>query len=226
MNEEMRSEGKCKYCNKTVTQQGMSRHLATHLKADELQNPSSALALHLLVKAGPYFLHLLVPGTKSLKTADTFLRKIWMECCGHMSNFNMGGWGSQPVGITRKCVDVFSNISKLMYRYDMGSTTELEIAIKGSYHLAVADIILLSRNEPLPIICETCKKEPAKYICIAHSYDEASLFCETCAGTHEKTCEDFDDYAKLPVVNSPRFGVCAYEGGTIDIERDGIYQKG
>jgi hypothetical protein len=225
MNEKINSEGKCKYCNKTVTQQGMSRHLATHLKENELKNPSTALALHLLIKAGPYFLHLLVPGTKNLKTIDTFLRKIWLECCGHMSNFNMGGWGSQAVGITKKCEEVFSNTSKLTYRYDMGSTTELEIELKGSYHLAVADIILLSRNEPLPIMCEACKNKPAKYLCIAHDYDEASLFCETCAGKHEKTCEDFDDYARMPVVNSPRVGVCAYEGGEIDTERDGIYQK-
>jgi hypothetical protein len=143
-----------------------------------------------------------------------------------MSNFNVGGWGSQAVGITRKCEDVFSNISKLMYRYDMGSTTELEITIKGSYHLAVADIILLSRNEPLAIICEACKEKPAEFICIAHPYDEASLFCKTCARAHEKTCKDFDDYARLSVVNSPRMGVCAYEDGTTDIERDGIYQKG
>jgi hypothetical protein len=226
MNEKIKSEGKCKYCNKTVIQQGMSRHLATHLKENELQNPSAVLALHLLVKAGPYFLHLLVPGTKPLKAIDTFLRKIWLECCGHMSNFNMGGWGSQAVGITRKCEEVFSNTNKLMYRYDMGSTTELEIEIKGSYHLAVGDIILLSRNEPLALMCEACNKEPAESICIACSYDDVASFCKSCAAAHEKTCEDFEEYARIPVVNSPRMGVCAYEGGTIDTERDGIYQKG
>jgi hypothetical protein len=29
----------------------------------------------------------------------------------------------------------------------------------------------------------------------------------------------------MPIVNSPRMGVCGYEGGTIDKERDGIYGK-
>jgi hypothetical protein len=226
MQEKIKSEGKCKYCSKTFTQQGVSRHLATHLKENELQDPSGALALHLLVKAGPYFLHLLIPGTKPLKAIDTFLRKIWLECCGHMSNFNVGGWGSQEVGITRKCEEVFSNTSKLIYRYDMGSTTELEIELKGSYHLAIADIILLSRNEPLALICEACNKEPAVSICIVSSYEDVASFCKSCAIAHEKTCKDFDDYARMPVVNSPRMGVCAYEGGAIDTERDGIYKKG
>ena len=34
---------------------------------------------------------------------------------------------------------------------------------------------------------------------------------------------DFAEYASLPVVNSPRIGVCAYEGGIIDTERDSVF---
>jgi hypothetical protein len=49
------------------------------------------------------------------------------------------------------------------------------------------------------------------------------MFCEKCAKKHAKECEDFaDGYAVMPVVNSPRMGVCAYEGGCIDTERDGV----
>jgi hypothetical protein len=29
----------------------------------------------------------------------------------------------------------------------------------------------------------------------------------------------------MPVVNSPRMGVCAYMGGSIDKQRDGVYVK-
>ena len=32
------------------------------------------------------------------------------------------------------------------------------------------------------------------------------------------------EYAGMPVVNSPRMGICGYEGGTIDTDRDGIYK--
>jgi hypothetical protein len=49
------------------------------------------------------------------------------------------------------------------------------------------------------------------------------MFCEKCAKKHAKECEDFaDGYTVMPVVNSPRMGVCAYEGGCIDTERDGV----
>ena len=39
----------------------------------------------------------------------------------------------------------------------------------------------------------------------------------------ELTITVIDEYASMPVVNSPRMGVCAYEGGIIDKERDGIF---
>ncbi len=29
----------------------------------------------------------------------------------------------------------------------------------------------------------------------------------------------------MPVINSPRIGVCAYEGDTIDTKRDGAFVK-
>jgi hypothetical protein len=54
-------------------------------------------------------------------------------------------------------------------------------------------------------------------------YDDDAEFCDKCAKKHAKKCEDFDDYASMPVVNSPRMGVCTYEGGVIDIERDGVF---
>lgn len=51
---------------------------------------------------------------------------------------------------------------------------------------------------------------------------EEANFCEKCAKKHAQQCEDFEDYSAMLIVNSPRMGVCGYEGGTIDLERDGI----
>ncbi len=51
------------------------------------------------------------------------------------------------------------------------------------------------------------------------------MYCEECAIKHEATCEEFADYARMPIVNSPRMGVCGYEGGSIDKERDRAYKK-
>ena len=47
---------------------------------------------HLLVEAKyskQYCLHLLIPLQSSLSELDNFLRNIWLECCGHISQFNI-----------------------------------------------------------------------------------------------------------------------------------------
>lgn len=82
------------------------------------------------------------------------------------------------------------------------------------------EILLLSRNEPLELYCHVCKKKPAVDICVVH-YDGNNLFCEKCSKKHEGDCEY---EALFPVVNSPRMGVCGYDGGRIDVERDGVFQ--
>jgi hypothetical protein len=74
------------------------------------------------------------------------------------------------------------------------------------------------------MMCVTCGIEPATQMCSVCIYNEDAKFCDKCAKKHAKKCEDFADYASLPVVNSPRVGVCCYTGGSIDKERDGVYQ--
>ena len=121
---------------------------------------------------------------------------------------------------------MFYSELKLGYEYDFGSTTDLSLTVVKDYPIkADKKIVLLSRNEPLEWLCDACKKEPATQICTVHDWDEDSLFCEKCAKKHAKSCEDFGDYAAMPVVNSPRMGICAYNGGAIDTERDGAFVK-
>ena len=92
----------------------------------------------------------------------------------------------------------------------------------GEYPIkADRPIVLLSRNEPLAILCESRGKAPARYICnVCYGDEDEGIFCDKCAKKHKKKCDDFAEYASMPVVNSPRMGVCAYEGGTIDLARD------
>jgi hypothetical protein len=126
----------------------------------------------------------------------------------------------------RKVNKVFHKDLKLKYRYDFGSSTELILTVVAEYSVkADHEIVLLSRNEPLEWLCKTCGKEPATQICIAHGWDTDSMFCDKCGEKHAKTCSSFEEYSALPVVNSPRMGVCAYSGGVIDTERDGIFVK-
>lgn len=133
---------------------------------------------------------------------------------------------SGEVPMSRKAEKVLDKGLKLRYEYDFGSSTMLVLTVVEEYPVrADEEVVLLSRNEPLEWLCDTCKKETATQICTVHGWDEDSLFCGKCAKKHAKECEDFKEYAAMPVVNSPRMGVCAYEGGAIDAERDGVFVK-
>jgi len=229
----LHSEGQCVYCKTKYSKSGMSRHLSTHLKKIEKETSVKNKAFHLYVPAAEMFLHLFVNGNTTLDSLDSFLRAIWLECCGHMSSFKIKGkeydydWDATDFGekMTQKVNKVFTKGQILEYDYDFGSTTSFGIKVVNEYNIKVSEgILLLSRNEPLPILCHSCKKKPASEICSVHMYEGECLFCRSCAYKHEKSCPDFEDYANLAVVNSPRMGVCAYEGGTIDLERDGVWK--
>ena len=128
------------------------------------------------------------------------------------------------VPMSRKVKDALYSGLVLEYEYDFGSSTELTVTVIDEYPIKTdKKIVLLSRNEPLEIMCCMCGAVPATQICSVCMYDEEATFCDKCATKHAKKCEDFADYASMPVVNSPRMGVCAYEGGIIDTERDGVF---
>jgi hypothetical protein len=215
-------EGKCLFCGETSAQADIDKHLSTHLK--EIAKSGQA-GKSFLVKAEPdkrygmpHFLSLWIDGETAMKTIDKFLREIWLECCGHLSEFD-------NVEMSQKAKTVFPTKRSLNYEYDFGSSTNLTLTVVDEYPVkAEKKVVLLSRNEPVNLMCSTCKKVPATQICTVCMYQEHAVFCDTCAKKHAKKCEDFDDYASLPIVNSPRMGVCGYTGGSIDKERDGVYK--
>ena len=222
MQEKIKSEGKCLFCGETFAKAGIGKHLVTHLK-DMAKTGKPGQSFFVKVETRkrygvtPYFLSLWIDGETTMQTIDKFLRDIWLDCCGHLSEF-------EGVGMTRKARNVFKKGVLLDYEYDFGSTTALTLTVVDEFPVkADKKIVLLSRNEPLEIRCSICQKAPATQICTACMYEGDSGFCDKCAKKHAKECADFDDYASMPVVNSPRAGVCGYEGGVIDIERDGVF---
>lgn len=219
----MKSEGYCIYCGKLFSKKEIGKHIAAHLAATEkaVNKDNAENYCHIEVEAGEMFLHLLVKGSAKMKVIDRFLRDIWLECCGHMSAF---GHKNFKVSMSHLVEDVMEPRIKIYHDYDFGSTTR--VFLKGLKHYLLDEkekIILLSRNEPMKIKCSNCKKEPATFLCIeCYDEDDYLYFCEKCASIHEEECDAFADYSQMPVVNSPRMGVCGYEGGVIDLERDGI----
>jgi len=44
---------------------------------------------------GDFWLHLEMPGKATLEDLDYYLRAIWLECCGHLSQFSLKRWGDE-----------------------------------------------------------------------------------------------------------------------------------
>jgi hypothetical protein len=104
--------------------------------------------------------------------------------------------------------EVLSPRMKFYHEYDFGTTTELTLRVvserKGEFK--GKSIQVLARNDPLTIICGSCRKI-ATQVCSQCIWSGEGWLCDECAPKHE--CgEDM----LLPVVNSPRVGMCGYTG--------------
>ncbi|CAN5776799.1 hypothetical protein BH11BAC3_BH11BAC3_29950 [soil metagenome] len=223
MEKELISKGQCLYWNQFFLQKEITKHLDTHLLSAQKQGVGKATASyhHIIVEAGEMFLEILVAGEQRMEIIDDFLRRIWLECCGHLSGFQHKNF---KINMGNKVKEVFGPKIKIWHQYDYGTTTTVALRSGKLFELNLKEkLILLSRNEPLKQMCTICKTKPATNICTVCQYDQDAFFCEACSSVHAQTCDDFEDYSKMPVVNSPRMGECGYEGGSIDIERDGAY---
>jgi len=209
----------------------MSRHLETcqqraaaEAKAGGRQKTQKTSKFHLVVEGRDlpqYWMHLEVPASATLTTLDRFLRDTWLECCGHLSAFEIGGvryaidagMFEEPFDMGDKSMrvrleKVFSPGRVSTYEYDFGTTTELKLKVISEREAETRGktVQVLARNNPPEMLCEVCGK-PATSVCSQCIFDDRGWVCDTCAENHE--CgEDM----LLPVVNSPRVGMCAYTG--------------
>jgi hypothetical protein len=221
------SIGKCFVCDGSFPKSAMTRHLTACL-AKTARSPAPATqtpikTLHLVVEGGYlayYWLHLEVPAAATLETLDRFLRDIWLECCGHMSAFTIAGirysispiedpmFGEREENMKQKLYKVLAPGVTFTHEYDFGTTTELKLKVVAGRERTTGStkIALLARNDPPAILCEACG-QPATQVCSQCIWDGPAWFCDKCAQGHECEEEMF-----LPVVNSPRVGMCGYTG--------------
>lgn len=235
----IKSTGKCAYCGGVFSRQVMSRHLtACRQKQSDLtpagkrQKPSSKV-FHLFVEGNglpEYWMHLEAPAQITLQELDAFLRRTWLECCGHLSAFTIKGQRFDHVlfdddledtfrsmfdtvpkdrDMSVKLADIFRPGLALEYEYDFGSTTALKLRVVAEYESAAQGKALkfLARNDPPHINCGSCRERLATQVCSVCLYSGEGWVCDECAEDH--VCGE--DYF-LPVLNSPRTGVCGYEG--------------
>ncbi len=207
--------GTCNLCGKRFSRASMTRHLNAcgSPGAEPLKQ-----SFHLFVEgrySKAYWMHLAVPVEAPLSRVDAFLRQIWLECCGHLSALTIEGRSYNSAkepgasGMGTRLSSVLRPGLMFTYEYDFGSTTELNLKVvgirdRGSHRGAVE---LLARNDAPQIACGECGSQPATQICTTCSCEDEGWLCESCAVDHE--C---GEEMLLPVVNSPRVGVCAYAG--------------
>ena len=91
----------------------------------------------------------------------------------------------------------------LRYEYDFGSTTTLYVTFVRytARPQQKAAVRVLARNAPYAFVCCKCGKPAVR---VSADEWDPSFYCDDCA-------RDVD-VDMLPVVNSPRMGVCGYTG--------------
>lgn len=224
-------KGRCYICNDFYSENGMARHIKTCLEkikgAKVNRNYTSDSAYLIKVEAKyniGYYLYLMVDGCVLLREMDQYLKDIWVECCGHLSKFVINGikyerypddeWGnSEDMDI--EIDEVLDVGMSFTYIYDYGSTTELELKVMEKYEPLFPDrgIRLIGRNLPVEYKCFYCNN-----LAKLHFYDVYSgkqgFVCEFCM---KKMQTENKEVYFTDIINSPRVGVCGYNGPTDDI---------
>jgi len=212
-------KGTCTYCQLEITRSGATKHLDACAKRQEVIDASNAQGgkaetlFHLRAQdayVGSFWLDLEMRSFATLADIDYYLRVIWLDCCGHMSQFSVGGWKGEEIPMSRKVHDVFQPGIDLTHIYDFGTSSETLIKVVGAREgrpTTKRPIALMARNLMPEETCIKCER-PAKWFCqqCVCEDDSPGLLCDEHAENHPH--EDYGDPA--PLVNSPRVGMCGY----------------
>lgn len=219
MAQKKQTRGACAFCGRQMTGNGMVKHLFAcpeRKKAREerdQQGGKKEKIYHLKIQDSwlkDFWLHVETRGSATLKELDSYLRAIWLECCGHLSQFSAGGCQGEEIAMSTKAGDIFHPGMELTHIYDFGDSSETQIKVVNEREgISMTDhpIYLMARNE-MPEV-ETCAcGKPGAWLCFdcVDKEDEVALLCEK----HAK--EGHQDHALMPILNSPRTGRCGYSG--------------
>jgi hypothetical protein len=225
---EQKSEGICRFCLKTFSGSAMSRHLVAckARKENDARDAEKAKTkypiYHIKLSSyGNYWFHIEMKAASTLRELDDFLRRIWLECCGHLSMFNINGveyedteeqndlddfWRRDVASIDTSLVKALNVGDKFNYEYDFGTTTYVEGKVIAARQGVLNEKVrILARNNLYIFKCEECGEQATDYCTECEAF-----FCEQCL-TDSEIHECGEDMA-LPIVNSPRMGECGYTG--------------
>jgi len=215
-------EGRCNLCCRTFSKEEMTEHLETCREENAPKprgraKPRQGKVFHLVVEGvglPQYWMHLDAPADATLRELDGLLREVWLECCGHMSAFTIGKkrYSVLPTeeleeeGMDIALGEVLRPQMEFCHEYDFGTTTGLLLRVVAEREGLITwkSILFLAMNVAPEIKCSSCGERATQVCCLCIGEGEEWL-CDECAPRHE--CgEDM----LLPVLNSPRTGMCAY----------------
>jgi hypothetical protein len=236
--EEIRTSGKCLACGVRFSGAGIRRHLSACASRPE----GEGSAFDIRARAGPYWLYLECSVEATLADLDALFRSTWVEWCGHMSAFDIAGrrymidtdgLDGMWIGATGRFDDggmgvrlgeALRAVRTFGYEYDFGSPTELELEVleERASMEKNGGIRILARNDPPEFLREDCEAAASRAEKICVECEE--LLCSRCIAKHKADMV-------APIVNSPRMGVCGYdgeeeEGGEGDWEDEGEEEEG
>jgi hypothetical protein len=236
LKEHRRQGGTCALCGETMTRASAQKHLAACAPAHDMPKGATQRLVQIRATAPSlpaYWLDFEMKANVTLEALDRFLRQLWLECCGHLSMFRIGavsyfsrgydlgftrefgtfGGQSTERGMGVKVGDALPLSGEpVEYEYDFGSTTTLKLSVMThrTGRPGRSAVRLLARNTPPVWPCTTCG-QPATWVCTYCLQEEGDAYaCTAHQGQH--ACGEQEGF--LPVVNSPRMGVCGYTGHT------------
>ena len=243
------SAGACQLCRRTFRKSGMTSHLRRCRPGHAAATAATPAVpgIHLVVEdvvRPEYWLHLAVAATATLQDLDTALRRIWLECCYHLSGFRFGSacYDYDPFGAyfapadalgdadlpnrIAAILDVMGRVepdemnvavgevappgARFRHDYDFSTPTELSLRSAAEIEVAILDgsggVMLLARNDAPSFKCVFCD-QPAAYVTPGPEDGIAMT-----AGICDRCYPNVDPDWLLPIINSPRSGVCGYDG--------------
>jgi hypothetical protein len=221
MSRTKQTKGICAFCGAVIGKGTVRKHLASCEKwrAIVAQTESKAggdeTLYHLRVQPigqNEFWLDLEARGESRLNDLDSYLRAIWLECCGHLSRYSFGGWGGNEIAKSRQVQQIFREGVELVHIYDFGTSSETGIkfvATRQGKPTTKHPLALLVRNMMPEAKCIECG-EPAVWLCEECLIEDQiwGVLCDAHGEDHPH-----DNYGELVrLVNSPRLGMCGYEG--------------
>ena len=210
MFEKIVTKGICEKCKQLICKNSAKKHIDKCFNIDKKENPNAfQIKIQWPHTNSIYWLYIVVPFKFTLENLDEFLRDIWLECCGHLSQFIINNtryfsyteYGDEyPMTVATKKV-LYPSL-KFKHEYDFGSTTKLLLEVIGLINTtATNEITILMQNQEPEYKCYSCG---AKATLISEYSDK--FLCKSCGNPNNEN----ENLYYSPLVNSPRTGVCGY----------------